>query len=1032
MGALHLPGMDASRIRGRVLATLPRFGVVALIVAAGLGVAWVAVRSWKQAHDPIGQLIAECSVDERDIQPRLSGGFRWAPLRTVRNHRHAATPKVVTEILWRGKTDKSRPMQHATALAELISGDAEGATRILKSLVSARDANAFNDLAVAHYRIALKNDDPSRLANALVAVDAALRVDPNLAEARFNRALFLETLGLRGIAREAWQHYLRVDPGSNWSTEARDHVKALAPEEDFHDVLKRNYDSLTSDRAAASAFARRFPQMSRTWGETEILGDWARALIAGDDGQAARHLRLARALGDELARSGGNETTKAMVAAIDNADPRRLQFLMQAHLNFAEGRRRFLNDRRPVEAYRLYSLAADQFARAGSPAELRARLYAANMLFEQGKLDQARVIQEQLLASAPPQFPAQRAECLWILGTVAYFRGRLGPALDYWTESLALYERLGEMNYAARIRAQMVFDWDRLGNPALAWKNRMIVLREFGRQYISMQAEALTSVSQAAIMKRDWTMALSFLALELEIANHVGKPLVAIGSLLDRAEVHRRMQYVGLAAADVREARRRIAAVQDPTYRAFLDAVANGVEASLTTDPRSAIALLTKAIDYQSTKLRRVSVPELLRQRGRAYQSIGDLDRAAADFEAGVAEIERHRETLHEGEDRWGVFHAADELFADAIELATLRHDAQKAFDYAERSRARALFDTLASEWRRVTPADVPEGTAIVEYAVHENATYVFVVDGRGVRVCRQSVPRTQVVADIAALVDAAGTTDRLPARRAGQALYRLLIEPVANELNGKSRLAIVPDPTLGGVPFAALLDARGRYLVETHTLMSEPSAAFFTRARRPAQPRRQNALVVFGAQSLGRLPAAEREARAVAQIYPRSTLLTGEHATAEAFWREAADADVVDFAGHSVASTHGARDGYLLIAGRGATEARLETKEIASKRLPKTSLVILAACGTANGEIRATEGAISVARSFLAAGVPSVIATLWPVDDAPAASFFVALHRRLAKGMPAAEALQATQVEWIRRDKRSPAIWAAVQIIGE
>jgi CHAT domain-containing protein len=425
-------------------------------------------------------------------------------------------------------------------------------------------------------------------------------------------------------------------------------------------------------------------------------------------------------------------------------------------------------------------------------------------------------------------------------------------------------------------------------------------------------------------------------------------------------------------------------------------------------------------------------VPELLRRRGRTYQALGDLDRAAADFEAAVAEIERHRETLREGEDRWGVFHASEELFADAIELATLRHDAQTAFDYAERSRARALFDTLASKWRRVTPADVPEGTAIVEYAVQANATYVFVVSDGAVRVSRQRLQRTEVVAGIVALVDASEASDGLRARRAGTQLYRLLIEPVANVLPRKSRLVIVPDPTLGCVPFAALLDGKGRYLVETHTLTTEPSAAFFTRARHAQRSHPQNALVIFGAEGLGRLEAAEREARAVARIYPHATFLSGERATADAFRREAANADIVDFAGHSVASTRGTRDSYLLLGGRNAPEAHFEAREIAAMTFPKTSLVVLAACATATGEVRATEGSISVARSFLAAGVPSVIATLWPIDDAAAASFFVALHSRVAQGMPAAEALQATQVEWIRRDQRSPAMWAAVQIIGE
>ena len=69
---------------------------------------------------------------------------------------------------------------------------------------------------------------------------------------------------------------------------------------------------------------------------------------------------------------------------------------------------------------------------------------------------------------------------------------------------------------------------------------------------------------------------------------------------------------------------------------------------------------------------------------------------------------------------------------------------------------------------------------------------------------------------------------------------------------------------------------------------------------------------------------------------------------------------------------------------------------------------------------------------SFLQAGAHAVIATLWPINDRWAAEFFPRVHRHLANGAPAAEALRLAQLESIRRSPRDGKfLWAAVQAVG-
>ena len=69
---------------------------------------------------------------------------------------------------------------------------------------------------------------------------------------------------------------------------------------------------------------------------------------------------------------------------------------------------------------------------------------------------------------------------------------------------------------------------------------------------------------------------------------------------------------------------------------------------------------------------------------------------------------------------------------------------------------------------------------------------------------------------------------------------------------------------------------------------------------------------------------------------------------------------------------------------------------------------------------------------AFLQAGAPTVIATLWPIEDREAAAFFPRLHRHLTRGLPASEALRLAQLESIRSSSKDrSSLWAAVQTIG-
>ena len=103
--------------------------------------------------------------------------------------------------------------------------------------------------------------------------------------------------------------------------------------------------------------------------------------------------------------------------------------------------------------------------------------------------------------------------------------------------------------------------------------------------------------------------------------------------------------------------------------------------------------------------------------------------------------------------------------------------------------------------------------------------------------------------------------------------------------------------------------------------------------------------------------------------------------------------------------------------------------REITNARAKFGSLVVLAACRTSRGRI-SSEGAMSLARSFLVNGSTTVIGSLWNVNDEASDELFAAFYRHLAKSRSAADALRLAQLE-ISAIHPEPRYWAGFQTYG-
>ena len=266
--------------------------------------------------------------------------------------------------------------------------------------------------------------------------------------------------------------------------------------------------------------------------------------------------------------------------------------------------------------------------------------------------------------------------------------------------------------------------------------------------------------------------------------------------------------------------------------------------------------------------------------------------------------------------------------------------------------------------------------------------------------------------------------------------LHALLVAPAYRDarVRGARRLLLAPHGPLAYLPFGALLDARtGRYLVERHALLVLPSASALVAVRsRPTLRPQDGARPVALAPAPGLLPASLGEARAFARGLRGGRALVGEAATEAALREALAAGGVVHVAAHAEMNARNPMFSRIELA-RGD---RLEVHELLRLRVA-SPLVFLSGCETALGDAWSTgfvrgEDYATLAQALLYAGARSVIATLWRIDDAGAATFAARYYAHLRK-RPPVEALAAAQRESLRDPaSAAPYHWAAYTLSGD
>ena len=1032
-------------------------GAIATAAAIILAVRLVPTSPGGSQDARIEALVAAVN-GERYVEPRLTGGFPSGPVRSATrgssdptnrgtgdlSSQNLALLAAVGEAQKRSLADPSASNLHAWGLGLVLLGSLDQAIDTLESASAnaPEDSTILSDLAAAYAARAAGAQSARDWSNALDRSERALRLNPALVEAAFNRALSLEALNLDG-ALVAWRTYLDLDRSSEWSNEARDRLAKLSAKP--QGSRRRENEAAIraalegTDGAALERAVRLDPQRSREWIEEDLAREWAAAVIAND---RAKEMR-AREKGQRLIAAYAAVSQDSLPAdALTQLWSRAADRATVAHAaeQFANAAQLVREDRLP-ESSVLLTKALPVLRSIDSPLALWARYFVVLDWSQQGKLAECLAELDRIQAAIGQH------NYYTLAGTVHNRRGQIfgrqgnqEGAIRERLTAIREFELANDVDQLSLMHSLVAEVYRFLGDAPNAWQHHGESLRRLGDtpNYRSRHL-VLVQAGLMATFEGQFDAANAFQHQVVENGREWQRASGTATGYLQQARNSFRLGRFDDADSSIRDARAMVGDIPDAAFRDRIELELLEVEGEVfgNRDPVAGLPVLTGAVERFTKQGFTVRLANLLLWRGRLYARAGDMPAAEADWGRAVQSLERERAMVSVDSLRLA---QAGSLRAISAEMAFSRfhhgRPAAESLAPIERGRARTLVEDALGGSR--SPADLEvlqqhldDRTAVIHYAIGDNDAVAWLTT-------RGSITATLLPIkgrELSILIDrhrrisdrGGAAASQLPSARD---LYQALIAPLRPAIDHVSSLIVVPDPALAGVSFSALNDpSTGSYLIESKSIAMAPSGALL--AEGAAATSRSGVLLVGADRPVGMppLPWVQDEIARLSSVHAGAVVLTGAAATRERFLADSARASVIHFAGHAIGNPANPLLSRLVLH-RGANDrSELYAYELSALNV-SSAMVVLAACqtGYAGSGMNDDDGVLAMARPFRARGARAVLATIRDVSDRAAPALMESFHRQLQSGMSPAQAWKTTATNAIRSDRESSA-WMAYEV---
>jgi CHAT domain-containing protein len=604
------------------------------------------------------------------------------------------------------------------------------------------------------------------------------------------------------------------------------------------------------------------------------------------------------------------------------------------------------------------------------------------LYLEQEDYDQAEPYFQQALRSY--QRSGNQPEAAGVilnLGVTAQRRGNFSSALEFFQQALQQATRLGNQDVMIAAGEGLGVIYREQGNYAAAWQvlEQSLALAKTLQDKMR-EAELLWRMAEVHLARGAFTQAAELAAQARQIALQQRLPKLSYLTAVTLGQVYLRLKKIPEALEILNEATRQLEALRTR--------VAGQVQ-------ERQLFFVNKVAAYHLQI-------ELLLQKGKTLDALQAAERAKARvlFDA----LQRGSEPV-------------DEQFLAGCKPPTL-HPTELG--------------------RLVSPK-----SALLIYTVTPEQTFLFVLKNAATapEIHTFVIPITAQELRNRARLFHQQIAERRPAFAAeSRELYRLLFMPTSAVLRGVEELCIIPDDGLWEVPFQALQTSTGRYVVEDYAVRYAPSLSVLTALANQPQSQSPTSLLAFGnpatrndsSPPFAPLPEAEKEVVAIGKLFGSAQIFTSVAATESRFKALAARHGILHLATHGVLNNRQPLDSYLLLSNPdGNEDGKLTAREIMQNKL-NARLVVLSACETAQGHIRAGEGVVGLSWAFFLAGCRTLVVSQWQVHSASTADLMVSFFAQRQRQRQNAEALRVAALQLMQQPRyQHPYYWASFVTMG-
>ena len=676
----------------------------------------------------------------------------------------------------------------------------------------------------------------------------------------------------------------------------------------------------------------------------------------------------------------------------------------------------------------------------------------------------------------------EQAETIGNIGLVYSNLGQYAKSLEFHQQALAISQQIGDPegeSISFNSIGGLYYNFGQYSKALSFYQRALAISKKNGD--ILTQGIALGNIGLAYSSLNKYDQAIKYYQEALAIAKEIGDKsgeatrLNKIGLIYNKQEQYvKAIEYYQQALAIAKE-------IGEQTQEAItLNNI--GLVYGKQKQYSQTLKLLQEALVIIRGNSNKAEEGTIRNNIGAVYNALNQYVNAEQTLFVAIDILESLRPGLTDN-DKVSIFEKQASSYRFLQTALIAQNRTKTALEISERGRARAFIELLASKIAENTDekkqtikpptleqikqiAKVQKST-LVEYSVNDLKLYIWVVKPTGeiafkqqdLKLLNKSLPdfvnqSRQAIGVRSPSIETVLTPDSAETKIRLKQLHQLLIKPIADLLPIKEsdKVIFIPQSSLFLVPFPALQDENGKYLIEQHTILTSPSIQVLDlthqqrkslgNSRLIASFQKQDAVVVGNPtmpkvspkigeppQQLLPLPSAEEEAKAIAPIL-KTQAITGDKATKSAILQLLPKARIIHLATHGLLDDIRGLGSAIALAPSDKDDGLLTAEEIFDRVKLKAELVVLSACDTGRGRITG-DGIIGLSRSLISAGTPSVIVSLWSVPDAPTAELMTEFYQNLQENPDKGVALRNAMLATMKQHP-DPKNWAAFTLIGE